>query len=330
MTTTNWQQIHGEFFRGVRVLVTGGAGFIGSHLTDALVALGANVVVLDDMSGGNEANLSQSRARIEVVAGSILDESLLAQAMKDCLFVFHEAAKVSVPASVAQPNLYQVANTMGTFNVIDAARVGKVKRVIFAASSSAYGESEVLPKIETMPVLPQSPYAATKVAGEAILRAYARSLDVDAVSLRYFNIFGPRQNANSAYAGVIAAFAKKLIAGQPPIINGDGSASRDFTFVDNAVHANLLAARNARRLNGEVFNVATGLRCTIRQLAEKMAGAVGRPDLQPIYAPPRPGDVLHSLADLTKIGRELAYRSIVEFDEGLKATLDWYRATLRG
>ena len=168
-----------------------------------------------------------------------------------------------------------------------------------------------------------------KAAGEAIMRAYARSYEVDTVSLRYFNVFGPRQNANSAYAGVIAAFAKKLLADQSPVITGDGTASRDFTFIDNAVHANLLAARSAARLNGEVYNVATARRCTIKELAEKMAAAVGRGDLKPTYAAPRPGDVLHSLADLSKITAALKYRPIVGFDEGLKATVEWYRTQHR-
>jgi nucleoside-diphosphate-sugar epimerase len=326
---TNWQQLHGDFFKGSRLLVTGGAGFIGSHLVDALVQLGAAVIVLDDMSGGDEANLAAARGKIEFIGGSILDESIVANVVSGCQFVFHEAAKVSVPASVAAPKLYEQINITGTFNVLDAARLAKVSRIMFAASSSAYGESEVLPKVETMPVLPQSPYAANKVAGEAILRAYARSYEVDTVSLRYFNIFGPRQNANSAYAGVIAAFAKKLLKGEPPLITGDGTASRDFTFVDNAVHANLLAARSALHLNGEVFNVATARRCTIKELAEKMAAAVGRADLKPVYAPPRPGDVMHSLADLSKISSALGYEPIVGFEEGLKATVEWYRAQHR-
>jgi len=323
--TTDWQQLHGEFFRGARALVTGGAGFIGSHLADALVTLGAKVVVLDDLSGGEEANLSRSRGKIELVRASILDESALSRAIAGCRFVFHEAAKVSVPASVADPKSYEQTNTTGTFNVLEAARQAGVTRVMFAASSAAYGDSEVLPKIETMPALPKSPYAANKVAGEAIVRAYAQSYDIDAVSLRYFNIFGPRQNANSAYAGVIAAFAKRLVTGERPHITGDGTASRDFTYIDNVVHANLLAARSTKRLEGEVFNVATARRCTIKELAEKMAFAVGRADLTPAYDPPRPGDVMHSLADLAKINRELSYTPIVDFEDGLKATLQWYR-----
>src|SRR5262249_32821560 len=178
---------------------------------------------------------------------------------------------------------------------------------MFSASSSAYGDSEVLPKVESMPPLSMNPYAATKVAGEQYIRAYASSYETDAVSLRYFNIFGPRQNANSAYAGVIAAFARMLLTGQHPTITGDGTATRDFTFVYNAVHANLLAARHPKRLAGDVFNVATARSCTITELATKMAQLLSRPDLTPKYLPPRPGDVKHSLADLTKAREHLGY-----------------------
>ena len=196
---------------------------------------------------------------------------------------------------------------------------------MFSASSSAYGDSEVLPKIESMPPLSMSPYAATKVAGEQYIRAYACSYPIDAVSLRYFNIFGPRQNANSAYAGVIAAFARMLLNNQRPSITGDGTATRDFTYVHNAVHANLLAARHPKRLNGDVFNVATARSCTITELATRMAELLGRPDLSPLYVPPRPGDVKHSLADLGKSRAELGFEPIVHFEDGLKATVEWYR-----
>jgi len=327
MDNTNWTKLHGEAFVGARALVTGGAGFIGSHLVDALAALGAKVVVLDDLSGGDERNLLQSRDRIELIRASILDQAALARAVAGCTYVFHEAARVSVPASVADPRGYEQVNNAGTFNVLEAARNAKVTRLMFAASSAAYGESETLPKVETMPVLPQSPYAANKVSGEAMVRAYAKSYELDAVSLRYFNIFGPRQNANSAYAGVIAAFAKKLVAGERPVITGDGTASRDFTYIDNTIHANLLAARSTNRLHGEVFNVAVGCRYTIKELAEKMAALVGRAELAPVYAPERPGDVKHSLGDISKAQRALGYQPIVDFEQGLKATVAWYRGT---
>ena len=198
---------------------------------------------MDDLSGGSEENLA-SFGPVEFVDASILDRSALAACTRGCRYVFHQAALGSVPRSVEQPRLYSEVNTTGTLNVLEAAREAGVRRVMFAASSSCYGDNDV-PWVETMPVLPRSPYAATKVAGEALLRAYSASYGLDTASLRYFNIFGPRQNANSAYAAVIAAFAKALLAGEAPVIFGDGEQSRDFTYVANAVHANLLAARHA-------------------------------------------------------------------------------------
>jgi nucleoside-diphosphate-sugar epimerase len=320
--TTDWPQLHGDAFRGRRCLVTGGAGFIGSHLVDALLALGAEVAVLDDLSGGDDGNLNPA-ARF--VHGSILDDAALRDATGGRELIFHQAAKVSVPASVNDPLGYFRANVEGTQMVLEAGRQAGVRRVMFAASSSAYGDSPVLPKVESMPPMCMSPYAATKCAGEQLVRAYATSYELDAVSLRYFNIFGPRQNANSAYAGVIAAFAKKFLAGLPPLITGDGTATRDFTFVHNAVHANLLAARHQGRLNGEVFNIATGRSGTVLDLARRMAALLDRPDLEPQFAPPRPGDVPHSLADVSLARRAIGYEPLVDFETGLAATVKWYR-----
>jgi UDP-glucose 4-epimerase len=197
---------------------------------------------------------------------------------------------------------------------------------MFAASSSAYGDSPTLPKVETMPAQPLSPYAANKVACEALMSAYAHSFGIDAVSLRYFNIFGPRQNANSAYAAVIAAFAKSLLSGQRPQIFGDGEQSRDFTFVANAVHANLLAARSQSALGGRVLNVACGVRITVNELAQQMAKALQRPDLSPVHNPARVGDVKHSLADISAANTVLNYQPIVAFADGLRETVQWYRS----
>ncbi len=329
MAISDWKSIHGDSFRGARALVTGGAGFIGSHLSEALLDLSASVVVLDDLSGGDEQNLAAFSGRagdaLRFENGSILDRPLLDSLMGGCDFVFHQAAWGSVPRSVEMPVRYHEINTTGTTNVLEAARQAGVKRVVFAASSSAYGDSPTLPKVETMPVRPKSPYAATKVAGEAMMRAYANCYDLDTASLRYFNIFGPRQNANSAYAAVIAAFAKALLEGKRPAIFGDGEQSRDFTFVDNAVHANLLAARSGQRIGGEVLNVACGQRVTVTQLAIRMAELMGRAELTPEYAPPRGGDVLHSLADLAKARATLRYEPIVDFDTGLDTTVRGYQ-----
>ena len=327
---TDWSKLHGDAFDGTRVLITGGAGFIGSHLCEALTRLGAEVVALDDLSGtgGSWANLDGFFKGRKVEA-SILDQAALADAMQGCSLVFHQAAMGSVPRSVELPRQYHDANTTGTLNVLEAARSAGVCRVMFAASSSAYGDSEVLPKVETMPVAPRSPYAATKVAGEALLQAYAHSYAAsggpDTAALRYFNIFGPRQNANSAYAAVIAAFAKALLKGQHPLIFGDGEQSRDFTFVDNAVHANLLAARAKGRIDGRVCNVACGLRVTVNELAGQMATMLGKPELTAEHREERAGDVKHSLADLQRVKKVLGYEPVVGFEDGLEATVAWYR-----
>lgn len=332
MAQTDWQQLHGSHFDGHRALVTGGAGFIGSHLTESLIDLGAEVVVLDDLSGGDEANFDDYKdrtgRRLRFVQGSILDESLVNELTSGCRWIFHQAALGSVPRSVAQPRRYHEVNTTGTLNVLDAARSCGVERVIFAASSSAYGDSEVLPKVETMPVLPRSPYAANKVYAEALMRSWACSYGVDTASLRYFNIFGPRQNANSAYAAVIAAFAKAILAGEQPQIFGDGEQSRDFTFVNNAVHANLLAARCEQVIGGEVMNVACGERVTVRQLAATMAGLFTRPDLTPVYKDDRAGDVKHLLADLSLIRERIGYEPLIGFEAGLAPTCEWYKTVM--
>ncbi len=337
MALTDWAKLHGGFFTGKVCVVTGGAGFIGSHLSEALLTLGAEVVVLDDLSRGDAANIAfleglEGGARFRFVEGSITDASVTAEASVGADFVIHQAAWGSVPGSVDDPAGYHAVNVTGTLNVLEACRKSGVARVMFAASSSAYGDTEVLPKVETMPVLARSPYAGNKAAGEAMLRAWACSYGraggkgaLDTVALRYFNIFGPRQNANSAYAAVIAAFAKALLSGERPLIYGDGEQSRDFTFVDNAVHANLLAARCDQTLGGEVINIACGRAVTVNELAAEMAGLLGHAELTPTHEPDRAGDVKHSLADLGKAKGVLGYEPVVDFAQGLAATVAWYR-----
>ncbi|HEY1921791.1 MAG TPA: NAD-dependent epimerase/dehydratase family protein [Tepidisphaeraceae bacterium] len=320
---TNWRHLHGSAFDGRPVLVTGGAGFIGSHLVAALDELEAKITVLDDLSaGGNPKSLPRG---VEFVHGSILDESALQKCSAGREFVFHQAALGSVPQSMEEPVRFQLVNSTGTLNVLEAARKAKVHRVMFAASSSAYGDSATLPKIESMPTAARSPYAATKVAAEALLGAYSAGMGIDTVSLRYFNIFGPRQRADSAYAAVIAAFAKALLAGKRPTIFGDGEQSRDFTYVENAVQANLLAARRSERLEGAVINVACGIRVTVNELASRMAKWLNREDLKPNYLAERAGDVKHSQADIGLARRMLGYEPIVDFATGLDATMKWYR-----
>jgi nucleoside-diphosphate-sugar epimerase len=319
----DWASLHGSFFSGSRILVTGGAGFIGSHLAEALDSLGASVVVLDDLSGGDRSNVETFR-RVQFVEGSILNGDFLASAMRGCDYVLHQAALGSVPRSVEHPRLYHDVNITGTLNVLEMARACRVRRVLFAASSSAYGSNPV-PWIEKMPVLPLSPYAATKVSGEALLRVYSASYGLDAASLRYFNIFGPRQNANSAYAAVIAAFAKALLNDQRPVIFGDGEQSRDFTFVYNAVHANLLALRRPEPLRGEVMNVGCGRSTSVNELARLMSIALEKPQFPPLHKAGRTGDLKHSFADLVKCRTLIGYEPIVDFNSGLQETVQWYR-----
>jgi len=329
---TDWPSLHGSHFATTRALVTGGAGFIGSHLCEALLGLGARVVILDDLSGSDRSNIDALEAnaggRLQFKEGSILDSQLVQRCAAGCDVVFHHAALASVPRSVAEPRLFHDVNCTGTLNVLEGARHSGVRRVVFAASSSAYGDSEELPKVETMAPLPKSPYAANKLAGEALMRAYAGSFGLDTASLRYFNIFGPRQNANSAYAAVIAAFAKALLADTAPVIFGDGQQSRDFTFVENAVHANLLAARKKDPIEGEVFNIACGQRVSVNDLASLMAEMLDRPHLEARHEPARAGDVLHSLADLSRARAVLGYEPIVPFRQGLESTVHWYRGAL--
>jgi UDP-glucose 4-epimerase len=319
MIKVDWHRYHAAAFKDRRCIVTGGAGFIGSHLVDALVDLGASVVVVDDLSSGRRENLN---TRAEFVHASVLDRDALSQAMRGADIVFHEAAKVSVPASMLDPVGYHQVNVNGTLEVLEAARHADVKRLLFAASSSAYGDSSELPKRETMAPNSISPYAANKICGEQLLRAFSASYPIDTVNLRYFNIFGPRQRADSPYSGVIAKFISVLKQGQAPTITGDGSATRDFTFVANAVHANLLAARHPTRVGGEVFNVATGLRTSVLELALTLARVIGRDDLKPGFGPTRPGDVPHSQADLDRIRRTFGYEVIVGFEDGLRATVE--------
>jgi nucleoside-diphosphate-sugar epimerase len=322
----NWRSIHRDAFAGKRVLVTGGAGFIGSHLVQALVDLDAKAVVLDDLSGGDWNNLTGFANRVEQITGSITDVPTVKRAIADCEFVFHQAALGSVPRSVEQPEHYFNVNVTGTLNVLQTSRAAGVRRVMFAGSSSAYGDPPVVGlKVETMPPLPRSPYAAAKLAGEHALRSWYHSYGLDSAVLRYFNIFGPRQNPNSAYAAVIAAFAKAFHKHQPAMIFGDGVQSRDFTYVDNVVHANLLAALHAKPLEGEVFNVAAGGRIDLNELYQKMAKLFAVENLKPIYQPPRAGDVRESQADISRAKSVLGYAPLINFDQGLAETVKWYR-----
>lgn len=311
-------------------LITGGAGFIGSHLTSALVERGDRVRVLDDLSSGKRSNLAHlevgetgSGAPVELEVGDIVDEAACGRAMEGVSGVLHEAAQVSVPQSLEDPvRSYQV-NVMGTLQLLEAARRAGVQRFVMAASSAAYGESPVSPKVEELPLDPHSPYASGKIAGEHLLKVYGRAHGIRTVCLRYFNVFGPRQADDSPYTGVIAIFVKLLGEGRAPEIHGDGEQTRDFTFVANAVAANL-AALEADLEPGAVINVGGGESISINALYRELAGLMGR-QLEPSYAPSRAGDVRHSLADLSRAEALLGYRPVVGWKEGLERTVAWYR-----
>ncbi|MGC8785691.1 MAG: SDR family oxidoreductase [Armatimonadota bacterium] len=306
----------------MKVLVTGGAGFIGSHITERLVQLGHEVLVLDDLSTGREENLAHLRDSITFVKGSITDRALLSRAMERVQVVFHQAALGSVPRSVEDPVTTHEVNITGTFNVLLAARDAGVRRVVYAASSSAYGDTPTLPKVETMLPNPLSPYAVSKLVGEYYCQVFTRVYGLETVSLRYFNVFGPRQNPHSQYAAVIPKFITAALKGEPLTVFGDGEQSRDFTYVDNVVQANLLAMESPHAV-GKVYNVACGGRYTLNELIRRLEAIFGR-KLEVQYLPARAGDVKHSEASIAEAQRDLGYKVLVPFEEGLKKTVDWY------
>lgn len=309
-----------SFFKSRRALVTGGAGFIGSHIARRLIDLGAEVVVLDDLSGGFRENVPPEATFVEA---SILDDERLREAASwggGCHLIFHEAAMVSVPESVSDPQKCAAINIVGVERVLEAARDAKASRVIFAASAAAYGGAPQLPSREDHIPDCRSPYAASKVAGEALLAAFAHCYPISTVSLRYFNVFGPGQNANSAYAAAISAFHKALSGGARPTIHGDGKQTRDWVFIDNIVHANLLAASAQRELKGEVINIGTGRRIDLLEVLKRMGESMGV-DSRPIFAEPRAGDVRDSVADISRAKELLGYEPLVDFAEGMRRML---------
>src|SRR5436309_12060896 len=305
----------------MRYLVTGGAGFIGSNTVDELVQRGHSVVVLDDFSGGKEENLGEILNKITIIKGSITDLEVVRKAMHEAEFVLHLAARTSVPRSVKDPLETNRTNVEGTLNVLVAAKELKIKRVVFAASSAAYGETAALPKVETMQPQPISPYGVTKYVGELYAQAFLKCYGLETVSLRYFNIFGPRQDPSSPYSGVISIFIERMSQGRRPSLYGDGEQTRDFTYVANAVAANLAAMRHPEPLGGEVFNVGVGERIRLLDLVAALNRILGT-NLEAEFLPPRPGDVRDSLASLDRIGRVLGYRPSVPFQEGLRRTVE--------
>ena len=305
-------------------LITGIAGFIGSSLARALLARGEQVRGVDNFSTGRRENLAEILDRIDFREADILDLNAMHAACAGVDFVLHQAAIPSVPKSVLDPLASNRANIDGTVNVLVAARDAKVKRLVYAASSSAYGDTPTLPKHEAMKPDPISPYAVAKLASEHYLISFYRCYQLETVALRYFNIFGPRQDPSSQYSGVLAKFIALMLRGEQPAIYGNGEQSRDFTYIDNAVEANLLACQApAAKAAGQVFNIATGRRVTLNETFKLLQGLTGYSG-QPNYGPERGGDIKHSLADISKAAAALGYQPKVDFEEGLRRTVEWY------
>lgn len=306
-----------------KMVVTGGAGFIGSNLADELIHKGARVMIVDNFVTGFRENLEEISGDFDLIEGSVADPAVAAKALDGAEIVFHEAALPSVPRSVADPRETHDACVNGTFNLLLAAKEAGVRRFIYAASSSAYGDQPTLPKVETMRPEPLSPYAAAKLVGEYYCRVFAEVYGLETMSLRYFNVFGPRQNPSSQYSGVISRFIDAFMNGDPPVIYGDGSQTRDFTYISNVVDANVRAAEASEGF-GEVMNIANGERVSLLELYEKLKKITGRDSLAIDFQPERKGDVKHSQADNSKAVELLGYKKLVGLEEGLRRTIEWW------
>jgi len=305
-------------------LVTGGAGFIGSHLAAALVELGARVRVIDDLSTGHRENLEEIGGDLDFMQASMTDEAALARALEDVELVFHEAAIPSVPRSIENPRDTHRACVEATFSLLATAREKRVRRVVYAASSSAYGDQPTLPKQEEMLPDPLSPYAVAKLVGEYYAQVFSRVYGLETISLRYFNVFGPRQDPSSQYSGVVSRFISDLLSGTRPVIYGDGEQSRDFTYIANVVEANMRAAETQTGI-GQVINNCHGQRVTLNQLLEEVKSLTGKGGVTADYQPARSGDVRHSLADITRARELLGFEPRVELRAGLELTIDWWK-----
>ena len=311
-----------------KYLVTGGAGFIGCNLARYILDKNHDVVVLDDFSTGKRENLTEIADRIELIEGDIRDRDAVDRAIDGCAAIFHQAALGSVPRSMDDPVTSHDVNVNGTVTVLEAARAAGIKRVVFAASSSAYGERAESPKHEGMAPMPISPYAANKVSCEAYMQAYAAGYGMETVCLRYFNVFGPHQDPEGAYAAVIPAFVSRLLAGEGPVVFGDGEQSRDFCYIENVCNANWLAANApAEACSGKVMNIACNARTSLNEILDQLKGLLGS-DVEAIYRDERAGDVKHSLADVSLAREAIGYEPKIFFEEGLRNAIDWYRDNL--
>lgn len=310
-----------------KYLVTGAAGFIGSNLCEQLIDRGHEVIGLDNYLAGKPENLAPFVNQMQFVEGDIRDSGVLSRVMPGVDFVLHHGALASVPWSVAEPALAHDHNVNGTLNVLIAARDAGVKKVVMAVTSAAYGNTEVLPAHEELPIDPLSPYAATKIMGEMYLALFSRVYGLPTVGLRYFNVFGKRQDPKSAYAAAIPIFVQKVLRGEAPVIFGDGEQTRDFVYIDDVVQANLQACEADDRANGQVFNIGTGRRVTVNDIARRIVGLLGaQVELQ--YAPVREGDVLHSVADISKAASFFGYSPQFDVKSGLEKAIGWYRENL--
>jgi nucleoside-diphosphate-sugar epimerase len=308
-------------------VVTGGGGFIGSHIAEELLRRNQTVKVLDNFSTGKRENVKPFEGRAEIVEADLATHSDLAALLRGADYVIHQAAIPSVPKSILDPLKSHEANVNGTLQLLIAARDAGVRRVVYASSSSLYGDSPTLPKHEGMMPNPLSPYGAQKLFGEMYCQVFTKAYGLETVSLRYFNVFGPRQDATSQYSGVLALFIPAVLQNRQPKIYGDGLQSRDFTYVQNVVEANLLSC-TAPGVGGEAFNIACGDRITVNSMLQQINKILGN-DITPIYADPRPGDIKHSQADITKAQQRLGYKPEVSFEEGLRRTVEWYRESLK-
>lgn len=305
-------------------LITGGAGFIGSNIAEKLIERGERVRIIDNFSTGKYENIEEFKDKIELIEGDLKDINDVKTAVKGIDYILHQAALPSVPRSVADPISSNANNIDGTLNLLVVAKEAGVKRVVIAASSSVYGDTEVLPKNEDMMPNPLSPYAVTKYVEELYGKVFYKLYGLETVSLRYFNVFGPKQDPNSQYAAVIPKFITKMLKGESPVIFGDGEQTRDFTYVDNVVEANILAVLSKNVGHGEVINIACGERISLNQLVDKINKILGT-NIKPLYDKPRKGDIRHSLASIEKAKKLLGYKVNVKFEEGLKKTIDWYK-----
>jgi len=309
-----------------KVLITGGAGFIGSNLADELIRQGAKVNIIDNFATGFRENLEEIKGDFDFIEGDINDDAAVARAIEGVEVIFHEAALPSVPRSVEEPAETHRICVNGTFNMLIKAKEAGVKRFVYAASSSAYGDQPTLPKVETMRADPLSPYAVAKLTGELYCRAFNNVYGMETISLRYFNVFGPRQNPASMYSGVISRFIDALMTGATPVIYGDGEQSRDFTYIANVVDANIKAAQATKGL-GETMNVANGERITLNDLLDVLKKITNKPDAVAEYLPTRSGDVKHSQADNRRAVECLGYSELVGLEEGLRKTIDWWKSS---